>query len=330
MKKILVRVAEGQGWSAAGEVHLVAQRHGHEDWWRLAHERAFLIRKDNAEILPDWDDYPDWAQWRAVDRGGELYVYDAEPTKCYSLWNGLSSESELQQQIEDSRIPCPNWADTLEERPKAEEDKRFIPCTPGFMTFRGGPQGEVVKIITKPLDIPFQVDLPALSLGEAKVMQYAYREMTGKKVTISTCSPEPKPEDFMDFVCGGELKSKSGPYSHSSCLPGGYRLGPQYGHSPMLEYYNRVWTNTSLGKLFGSFKTKEENEMDCPRTKILTAPERIEEKLNSVRNSLKEHVERENERIAKLDTLCITAKKHEGASFEDEIVATLLREADQV
>lgn len=253
------------------------------------------------DTLPGWDEYPGHPRWRAVDECGSLWGYPTKPeVTTDGNWWGNGGVGVLLRRGGGFR--CPNWEDTLEERPEAEGDKCFIPCTPGFMTFRGGP------------------------LGEKKEFEV--------------------PEDYMDFVCGGELKSKSGPYEHSSFLTGGYRLGPQrgepvYGTSAMQEYYSHMKTRMLFERMFGSFinpaslwsgspATKEENEMDCPKYKTLEPAERISEKIVAISDDMNEYREKAKKRIARLDNLHAAVLRNIGISEEEPIMDTLLKEADGV
>jgi hypothetical protein len=272
-----------------GEVYTGAKCNNGYDCVHIPSEGDLLPDDTYCELLPDWASYPDWARWRAVDEDGRLFGYQHKPRNTYSGMVWTFKGFERFQRITKAKIPCPNWKDTLEKRPEE-------------VTLPSG-----LKMTIKPLFIPFQVDFPALSLGEARVMQYAYRNMTGKEVTISTRPPE-----------------KKGPYSHSVNYE-----SPQPNITVKVD--GREIAYRTLEILWEASPTKED-EMNCPRSKELTAGEQVEEKMKQICDDLAVFTKTANERVAQLTEIADAIQGHssEDVICRKELLATLLREADAV
>lgn len=64
---------------------------------------------------PDWKDAPDWANWLAMDDGGEWYWFNEKPTR----------HSDGTWRVNCGQIlsaPKPNWRQTLESNPSRSDD----------------------------------------------------------------------------------------------------------------------------------------------------------------------------------------------------------------
>lgn len=66
--------------------------------------------------LPNWDEEP-WANFRAMDDGGDWYWYKLKPTKGNGFWIAVGHYT-LCLNAEEWDESLGNWEDTLEERPK--------------------------------------------------------------------------------------------------------------------------------------------------------------------------------------------------------------------
>lgn len=62
-------------------------------------------------MKPDWKTAPDWAQWLAMDSGGDWYWYEKEPSLRCGVW--LMPRGSLFAMAGKSTITHP-----CEERPK--------------------------------------------------------------------------------------------------------------------------------------------------------------------------------------------------------------------
>lgn len=69
--------------------------------------------------LPDWSDAPKWANWRAIDKSGELWYYKSKPVFDHSTFIGTSLPLEY---FGDGYDPA-NWQTSLEARPEKTTPK---------------------------------------------------------------------------------------------------------------------------------------------------------------------------------------------------------------
>lgn len=70
-----------------------------------------------------WEDIPSWVKFRAVDESGILIWYSHKPRKVRksSRHNGEWSSNKTWAYVgyyAESTQHCPEWEDTLEERPE--------------------------------------------------------------------------------------------------------------------------------------------------------------------------------------------------------------------
>ena len=64
------------------------------------------------ETRYDWSIAPEWAQWAATDKDGEMYWYDKKP-----LTGGISWINNHVSVSFDIAPECKDWKDSLEARP---------------------------------------------------------------------------------------------------------------------------------------------------------------------------------------------------------------------
>jgi len=66
-----------------------------------------------------WDRLPEWVEWVARDRGGEVFAYDAEPRLRERDWGGLERHHA---RIDDFpgivQIGTCDWRDSKQRRPR--------------------------------------------------------------------------------------------------------------------------------------------------------------------------------------------------------------------
>lgn len=63
-------------------------------------------------MKPDWKDAPEWANWLAMDDGGEWWWYELKPAykKQFSFWMETCGKTEV-------ALPCISGDESLEARP---------------------------------------------------------------------------------------------------------------------------------------------------------------------------------------------------------------------
>ena len=62
------------------------------------------------DFTPDWNDAPSWANWLAMDAGGEWYWYENKPELSGAGFFDPVGKVELAE--------IPNWTESLQQRPK--------------------------------------------------------------------------------------------------------------------------------------------------------------------------------------------------------------------
>ena len=71
----------------------------------------------------DWRNIPDWVQYVAVDKDGEMFGYEKDPQyHLQGIWGKTNGRYCLLKDF----TPCENWKDSLEERPKTLGTKEEI------------------------------------------------------------------------------------------------------------------------------------------------------------------------------------------------------------
>lgn len=68
---------------------------------------------------PDWNDAPEWAEWRAMDEDGAWWWYESQPQQGFDAW--LSLLNDRAYKLCDAPRPI-DWKDTLEKRPTHEKE----------------------------------------------------------------------------------------------------------------------------------------------------------------------------------------------------------------
>jgi hypothetical protein len=67
------------------------------------------------ETKYDWSIAPDWAQWAATDRDGDMYWYGNKPNIGIRCWLNVDPGGCI---FFDSIPECKDWKDSLEARPQ--------------------------------------------------------------------------------------------------------------------------------------------------------------------------------------------------------------------
>ena len=65
-------------------------------------------------MKPSWDDAPEWAQWLAMDSGGDWYWYENLPTLLNYIWSNVGDDDS---RYEVAFRVIQHWRNSLEERP---------------------------------------------------------------------------------------------------------------------------------------------------------------------------------------------------------------------
>jgi len=60
-----------------------------------------------------WKGAPKWAQWKATDRDGVVFLYENKPIPCRGEWMPHTGEARIIKFVG----PVFDWRDTLEARP---------------------------------------------------------------------------------------------------------------------------------------------------------------------------------------------------------------------
>lgn len=83
---------------------------------QLARDMFDSMDRDMASIKPDWDDEPDWSNYRAQDQDGEWYRYEVRP-KPHAIGHWWFAEDGRSEYV--CRGPVNgDWLESLVERPK--------------------------------------------------------------------------------------------------------------------------------------------------------------------------------------------------------------------
>lgn len=73
-------------------------------------------------VETDWDEIPEWLNYTAVDRNGDKFGYSLKPSipeYCF-LWVEDPSDCSYMP-LESSAQGCPEWRDSLRQRPGHEQ-----------------------------------------------------------------------------------------------------------------------------------------------------------------------------------------------------------------
>ena len=70
-------------------------------------------RKAEEDRAKSWKGAPKWAQWKATDRDGVVFLYENKPIPCRGEWMPHTGEARIIKFVG----PVLDWKDTLEERP---------------------------------------------------------------------------------------------------------------------------------------------------------------------------------------------------------------------
>jgi hypothetical protein len=65
-----------------------------------------------------WDRLPDWVEWVARDRDGEVFAYDAEPRLHEREWGGRGQHARIDDFPGIVQIGTVDWKDSKQRRPK--------------------------------------------------------------------------------------------------------------------------------------------------------------------------------------------------------------------
>jgi len=70
-------------------------------------------RKTEEARAKSWKGAPKWAQWKATDRDGVVFLYENKPIPCRGEWMPHTGEARIIKFVG----PVFDWRDTLETRP---------------------------------------------------------------------------------------------------------------------------------------------------------------------------------------------------------------------
>ena len=105
---ILVFVALERAWH---------QKSAQNVWPNLVYRTVPLSEKTQDVIA--WEKLPDWAEWVARDRDGEVFAYDAEPRLHERDWGGLERpHARIDEFPGIVQIGTCDWKDSKQRRPK--------------------------------------------------------------------------------------------------------------------------------------------------------------------------------------------------------------------
>jgi len=70
-------------------------------------------RKTEEAREKSWKGAPKWAQWKATDRDGVVFLYENKPKPCRGEWMQPTATTRIVKFVG----PVLGWRDTLEARP---------------------------------------------------------------------------------------------------------------------------------------------------------------------------------------------------------------------
>lgn len=97
---------------------------GDPDWgdlvtpsWELEVVYRTLPLPKTQDVIA-WEKLPDWAEWVARDRDGEVFSYDAEPRLHEREWGGRGQHARIDDFPGIVQIGTVDWKDSKQRRPK--------------------------------------------------------------------------------------------------------------------------------------------------------------------------------------------------------------------
>ena len=105
---------------AGGEFEI----HAGTSWWPEGntpwHHKLILrtVPLPKTQDVIAWEKLPDWAEWVARDRDGEVFSYDAEPRLHEREWGGRGQHARIDDFPGIVQIGTVDWKDSKQRRPK--------------------------------------------------------------------------------------------------------------------------------------------------------------------------------------------------------------------
>jgi hypothetical protein len=105
---------------AGGEFEI----HAGTSWWPEGntpwHHKLILrtVPLPKTQDVIAWEKLPDWAEWVARDRDGEVFSYDAEPRLHEREWGGRGQHTRIDDFPGIVQIGTVDWKDSKQRRPK--------------------------------------------------------------------------------------------------------------------------------------------------------------------------------------------------------------------
>lgn len=123
----------------------------------------------------DRPDCPEWAQWAAVDKSGECYVYSGMPIRRYHAWRFLFGECYYV-----GRRDASDWQNSLIERPAKNGSAPVYDDVKSPSYYVNTPFGLEVRKITEHYDSYLAAALKYIFRNRQKV----YDGLTAKESAI--------------------------------------------------------------------------------------------------------------------------------------------------